>query len=127
MSTRSFICTKIGDFYKGIYVHYDGYIKGGVGQQLLEYYQDYSKIKKLIKRGDRSSLENDPNDGKVYTKSDDLKFTNLSDLAKYARDCGCEYIYFFDTNTTAWKVKEYDSRVFANLEDLLMTDGVVIC
>lgn len=65
MSTRSFIGYKEGENkYKGIYCHFDGYIKQGVGETLLTHYQDEGKVKKLIALGDLSSLgempESDP-------------------------------------------------------------------
>lgn len=55
MSTRSAIIAKIGDFYYGIYCHFDGYVDG-VGKVLHQHYQDAEKVKRLIELGDISSL-----------------------------------------------------------------------
>lgn len=57
MSTRSLIWQEQGDgSFKGIYCHHDGYIKNGVGETLLNYYQDYNRVVKLINLGGLSSL-----------------------------------------------------------------------
>ena len=57
MSTRSLIWLEVSDgSYRGIYCHHDGYIKRGVGETLLKYYQDYDRIVRLINLGGLSSL-----------------------------------------------------------------------
>jgi hypothetical protein len=54
MSTRAYICmeTKDGQ-YRGVYNHFDGYLSG-IGEVLLNYYQDFKKVEKLINLGDLS-------------------------------------------------------------------------
>ena len=66
MSTRSYICIELTEKAKqefntqneifGVYCHYDGYIKDGVGETLLKHYTSYAKAKRLMKHGDMSSL-----------------------------------------------------------------------
>ena len=56
MSTRSMIAFENSDgSIDAIYCHWDGYPEG-VGQTLLDNYQDVSKVKQLISLGDLSSL-----------------------------------------------------------------------
>ena len=56
MSTRSAIIRKVSATqYEGVYCHFDGYLEG-VGQMLLDHYQDAKKVKKLIALGDLSIL-----------------------------------------------------------------------
>lgn len=63
MSTRCYIGLKNDDnSISSIYCHFDGYIKKGVGQKLLENYKDVSKIKQLLDLGDLSSLGTTPVD-----------------------------------------------------------------
>jgi hypothetical protein len=40
-----------------VYLHWDGYIKGGAGQTLRDHYTDLKKIRRLIALGSLSSLE----------------------------------------------------------------------
>lgn len=55
MSTRSAIIIKVGNMFKGIYCHFDGY-ESGVGATLLQHYADPAKVSALISLGDISSL-----------------------------------------------------------------------
>lgn len=41
---------------KSIYIHYDGYIKGGVGETLLTHYTDPKKVDELINLGSGQSI-----------------------------------------------------------------------
>ena len=57
MSTRSGVGLLMPDgTIKAIYVHWDGYVSGGVGETLASHYTERSKIEKLIALGDLSSL-----------------------------------------------------------------------
>lgn len=61
MSTRSAIVLRLpGGTYAGIYCHSDGY-PSGVGQTLLEHYQNAEKVRQLIELGDISYLEAEVN------------------------------------------------------------------
>ncbi len=55
MSTRSAILHRTATGYVGIYCHFDGYPEG-VGQKLLDHYQDADKVARLIALGEISSL-----------------------------------------------------------------------
>ena len=57
MSTRSGVGLLMPDgTIKAVYVHWDGYVSGGVGETLALHYTEREKIEKLIALGDLSSL-----------------------------------------------------------------------
>ena len=57
MSTRSGVGLLMPDgTIKAIYVHWDGYVSGGVGETLASHYTERAKIEKVIALGDLSSL-----------------------------------------------------------------------
>lgn len=43
-----------------IYCHFNGYVKGGVGERLFKYYKDEDTVRKLLSLGDISSLGTTP-------------------------------------------------------------------
>lgn len=55
MGTRSFVGVMVGDVFRAVYVHFDGYLDG-VGKA-LQAYRTQAEVEKLISHGDRSSLE----------------------------------------------------------------------
>ena len=120
MGTRSFITIKHKDnTYSGVYCHWNGSVEHN-GKILKEDYQARSKVVDLIDGGDMSSLKTnttwestfkedaytntreeqplyyyergDIDDDSVYPKH----FKNHQQMYKYAKNCGCEYIYTFD-------------------------------
>jgi hypothetical protein len=120
MGTRSFITIKHKDnTYSGVYCHWDGSVEHN-GKILKEDYQARSKVVDLIDGGDMSSFKTnttwestfkedaytntreeqplyyyergDIDDDSVYPKH----FKNHQQMYKYAKNCGCEYIYTFD-------------------------------
>lgn len=50
-TTRATISIKDGISIKTIYCHYDGYLKRGVGETLLNHYGEKKKVKDLIELG----------------------------------------------------------------------------
>ncbi len=50
---------KITKGYLTVYHHWDSYIEDGLGQRLLEHYNDYDTILNIILGGDISTLVND--------------------------------------------------------------------
>ena len=70
MSTTSHISVKVGNEYRTVYCHNDGYLEG-VGQTLLTCYSSQQEIEEAIDGGSMSSL------GK-----------NCSDTFYYGRDRG---------------------------------------
>jgi hypothetical protein len=73
VSTRSHISVKVGNVYKTVYCHFDGYLSH-VGRILLSLYNNQELAEKLINGGDISSLrETQPmyyEDGSVYIESE---------------------------------------------------------
>lgn len=84
MSTRSEIFYFSNGELKSSYCHYDGYLEG-VGATLFKYYQDPSKVKKLIALGDLSHL-----DKEVSTTDDSHSFDTPVEgiTVAYGRDRG---------------------------------------
>jgi hypothetical protein len=117
MATRSFISIKHKDnTYSGVYCHWDGYVENN-GKILKEDYQDRVKVVELIDGGDISSLKTqttwestykddsytntrEPQPLYYYERGDqdvDPKhFKTHQKMYKYAKDCGCEFLYTYD-------------------------------
>lgn len=69
MSTRCQVVKKLkDDLYEGIYVHFDGYVRGGVGETLYKYYSNERLVDKLLALGDLSSLGKYPESDVDYWK-----------------------------------------------------------
>ena len=118
MSTRSLICQKIGEKYKTIYCHYNGYPQYQL-KILEEYYwvdelrviEDLKRIDKLLQTrltaiNEDGSLELglhiDEND-----KGDSTQFFNKAQLLEYAQDTDAEYIYIY--HDQIWHVVSVDN------------------
>ena len=84
MSTHSFIGIVKDHAIRGIYCHFDGYVKSGVGQTLFEYYQNDDKVNELINLGSISFL------GKEVSPTDKHTFDNPQSgvTVAYHRDRG---------------------------------------
>ena len=96
MSTRSYIMLKDGDNVIYNYIHYDGYVLGGVGQLLASKYDDYSLAKMLCNIGDRSALE----DETPYQDQDEVVHTiPFTELESFINDregnFDIDYYYIF--------------------------------
>ena len=67
MSTHSYIAIENKDgSINAVYCHFDGYIKGGVGETLFKHYNKRKLVKQLISHGEISSLGNTINDTDFY-------------------------------------------------------------
>lgn len=67
MSTRCYVVKKLKDGnYKGIYIHHDGYVNGGVGETLYNYYNNEEVLDKLLDLGDLSYLGETSEDNTDY-------------------------------------------------------------
>jgi len=79
-----------------IYIHYDGYFEG-VGQALLDKYNDAEAIRELIADGNHKSLVPTP---EPYGGPEE-KAENDSALSLYhkrARKDGCDFVYIFNND-----------------------------
>lgn len=136
MATRSTIWINLGnegsenkdDKFRGIYCHFDGYLEG-VGETLLNHYNDIEKINKLIDLGSISSLsehvETDqphsfdkPLEGVVVAyardRGEDLNVFEVYGLEN-TNQYGEVYNYVFDGND--WKL--YEDGLLKDLKELL--------
>ena len=117
MATRSLISIKHKDnTYSGVYCHWDGGPDHN-GKILTKDYQARSKVVDLIDGGDMSSLKTNTTwestfkeDSYTNTREeqplyyyergdkdvDPKHFKTHKQMYKYAKDCGCEFIYTFD-------------------------------
>lgn len=103
MATRSLICKQFSGTGKvrGVYCHFDGY-PAGVGQTLIDCYNNDTIVNQLLELGALSSLGRTLADTVAYhrDRGDDLEieeFDNLEAAREYARfDVGAEYIYIWD-------------------------------
>jgi hypothetical protein len=59
MGTSSRIAYEEDGVIYSIYVHFDGYITGGIGEWLLFNMINMEQIRAFIEKGDRSSIEGD--------------------------------------------------------------------
>lgn len=112
MSTRAFIGIQAGTKVKYIYNHFDGYLSG-VGQQLLNKFDNEADVHKFLEDGDRSSIdESYLSRGEKY---EDIKpkIINKSDLDKNFNSSWSEYFYLFKKDS--WYYKGKGDRRFKKL------------
>jgi hypothetical protein len=109
MSTRSNIGVRNTDgTIDYIYCHFDGYPKG-VGEKLINHYQDMDEVNALMKLGDLSSLDkeigqkhdfNDRVRGWCHAYGRDRGETNISvstvSFDKFLANDYVDYLYIFD-------------------------------
>lgn len=81
MSTHAAIIAKLDGTWKGIYVHFDGYLSG-VGRCLHDHYSDPQKVATLISQGDRSSIHAEPDEGQAYTHRGGRLMIHIGDSPK---------------------------------------------
>lgn len=149
MSTRSFIGIHRPDgSIDGIYCHFDGYLIDGVGEMLLNHYQNPDKIESLIQLGSISYLEKEvaPEDGTVHSFEhpqdgvtvayhrdrhephlDIVHAKNLQQLQIIVDRSWYEYVYLFDQESGIWQVNtslEMDKKQMQNLEDVIKAQQI---
>ena|ERR1035437_1651200 len=137
MGTRSAIIVKVGNGYKGVYCHWDGYPSWN-GKTLQENYNSLEKVLALVSMGSLSKLDSrlDPLEGTPHD------FNNRQDGVTLAhhRDGGdalqiytgktiqevedgvsdFEYSYLFSNGI--WKVRGHEMKGFHNLANVLKKD-----
>lgn len=102
MATRS----RIGILDEGnmtvqsIYCHWDGYLKGGVGEVLFEHWRTEDRVRRLIRFGEISSLT--PETIKSY---DDAPESVPSHSLIRWPDSGQEYEYLFTPSLGTWSFR----------------------
>jgi hypothetical protein len=137
MGTRSYIAMKIEDGYVGVYAHWDGYIKDGVGETLQNHYRKQAKIFSLIAHGSISSVGReigrkhdfddrvyDPETGEAifttyyhrdrgepFPNNAPMYFEDIDMLRGYAaQNTGAEYLYLYEKRR--WYVADRGSQYF---------------
>lgn len=108
MATRSAIAVQSGDSFRAVYCHWDGYPSHQL-PILTKRYNNAKLAAALIAPGDISSLETNENwqrqplaqsrplyyhergDSNISARS----FASLSELTRWADDCGCEHVYHY--------------------------------
>ena len=125
MSTRSFIGMVNRDLsITSVYCHWDGYPEY-IGLMLLEHYDTPAKVRKLLHKGDFSSLQKNISDIQYYVDRGDEDTgavkQSLDDFIAMCRDSWCEYYYILRTDGK-WTVAESGSDdTYRLLEDVLNT------
>lgn len=149
MGTRSAIIVKVGNLYKGIYCHWDGYPTHN-GKILLEHYNSQERVEALIALGDLSSLRENlaPPEGVVHTfdkpymENPHDNYSHTKVTVAYGRDRGetspdyilpkvgkspdevadqidCAYIYVFRNGR--WLYKSIGRKTLKILDEAAVT------
>lgn len=125
MSTRSFIGMVNRDHtITSVYCHWDGYPEYN-GKLLLEHYDNRAITRKLLHKGDFSSLRPKISDIEYYVDRGDEEVgavkQTLDKFIEMCRESWCEYFYILKTDGT-WTVSTADTPdAFHDLEDTLNT------
>lgn len=119
MGTRSLIGKDQGDgTSKVIYVHFDGYVEGGVGDTLKFFYGDENVISKMIEMGDRTSLSENSENDKLYKEGPSVQKNNNW------RYSGQEFEYFWKDGK--WHYREVSWSHFVDGENISNTPWIVL-
>lgn len=105
---------------KASYVHYDGYVRGGVGQMLVEHYNDDDAAWLVGTGGYLSGLEEDYEAARKASAHSDpaTDFASVKEyLEKGFDSCGAEYVYLWDGE--AWFVAP-EGKKFTDIETVLV-------
>lgn len=114
MATRCYVMIKENETVRFNYIHNDGYIKNGVGQNLLENYNSQELAESLLKVGDRSTLTSEDPYSDFDPDTTTFDFAEMEDFIKE-----CESIEFFYLWDGVWKVRQKDSQEFCLLSEIL--------
>lgn len=131
MSTRCRIGIDKGDgVIRSIYCHFDGYLKGGVGETLRDHYRLVNKADKLIRLGDISTLGPEPVSCREFWENEyslgsedvtmayrdrpgekNFKARTCEGYDKFFDLCaGVDYAYVFDPKKKDWKAYTASGR-----------------
>lgn len=111
---------KLQNAYIGIYCHWDGYIKGGVGDSLKAKFNSYDEVMNLIVGGFCSAIEDDrvrhyanrgkPDQRLIYDAWNDIKPVQGGSQVDVYRHINCEHVYLFDETRGGWLHKSVFSK-----------------
>jgi hypothetical protein len=103
----------------GVYCHWDGYVKGGVGQMLHENYNSESKIQELLALGYISSLceSIDATEAeRVHKNYTPNKFPDIEDFEDFYSNV--DYYYIYDSVEEVWKYKRAGDEYYHRLTEV---------
>jgi hypothetical protein len=118
MATRSAIGVANGNgSVTAIYCHWDGYIEG-VGQTLVQHYNDVYHASELLDMGNASSLDDNLYSSVFYCRDrneDEFDtqaqfFSSVGEFLDYYSQSGCEYFYLFTNDQ--WQCSRNDEMGF---------------
>lgn len=90
MSTRCHVVKKENNIYKGIYIHFDGYVKGGVGETLYHSYNSEQAVDTLLALGDISFLGETLVETKTYAdRGEDCPAYSTTNFTDFLDDDYC--------------------------------------
>ena len=116
MSTRSLISVLDGTVIYTSYCHFDGYLSG-VGETLVEHYDNLLCAKKLVMGGDMRSVEDEVEHIYRYEGSTGPRVYGGIDMPAALYNCGQEYEYFFRNG--AWYYREEGTQSWYNVAEEL--------
>ena len=123
MSTRSFIGMINRDLtITSVYCHWDGYVEYN-GKMLLEHYNTPAKVRKLLHKGDFSSLKPNISEIEYYVDRGDEDTgaitQNLDEYIKMCKESWCEYFYILKADGT-WAVStSTNPDIYRSLEEVI--------
>jgi hypothetical protein len=118
---------------RSIYCHYDGYVHGGVGEDLLDHYQDESKIDSLLdlgnlsgigkEIGEKQSFNDFPNQNPNWClayerdRGEKNQGARLDESEEaYLRDGNYPYLYLYKNGQ--WFFKDMDQDRYSGLQTI---------
>lgn len=131
MSTNCYIGRLFNDGDEGtkveyIYCHYDGYVKNGVGESLLNYDTE-EKVEELLSFGDASSIESTLDKCVFYTRDRGEKYQdNESYISSFELMLAILYkeiVYIFKDNE--WHIIVWDFGNFKKTHDLVLIKDII--
>ena len=114
MSTRCHVVKKENNKYRGIYIHFDGYINHGVGETLYKSYNTEQAVDMLLNMGGFSVLESTLAESDPYSnRGEDCPAVESDKLEDFLDD---DYCYLWLDGK--YKVYHWDEEL-GYLEDLV--------
>ena len=108
MSTRSLIgIANANDTITYIYCHYDGYVKDGVGEALLNNFTNKRAVNKLLSGGAARTIDAEG----LVSYFDDEGSGTIPNEEYALGEASSEYVYLFEPETKTWIYKNYTYNV----------------
>lgn len=127
MSTNSYIAFEAENGnIDYVYCHSDGHL-GYNGRILQDYYLDAEKVKRLVKHGDMSFLEEDIDYCVFYSRDRGEPFSNnapqtVTSREELIEETGNYYTYVFSETMGSWTVRKPGSQLWVGLRRAIDID-----